>query len=614
MKRNLFITINLIFIFFLNVSSPAFSSDYSSEMTNNPQETSLIENTKAEKKIIKIKKNKKSEESKQTFVASDVVVDSDYMDYYPDRYEIEAIGNAKVTVKSQNLTLYADKIVFNHDLNNIKAYDNVKIINDSSVTDGDFINLDLNQENGLITKPVTKNYSIRITANEGYLYSDRIEEYNGVAKILKNYNLRFGSTSFNGFVNPGGVGIDSDEGKVAKESGIYRIKAKTIYIDSRDEHNVMTLKNADLYMKKLKIGSLPSLRVVSNKEHQYVETNIPEFGQVAQLGMYAGPGIVLNTPGASTLKVVPLINYADSDFGIGGLVRFKNGRNSTDIGYGSVRNEFIVSGYQKIGDNFTLDYSQNSYQNEWFLGFRRPRYSTQLQYYKSYYLDDLDVSFSQRFSGGYFVDTEKQLGEGDGRFRWMTQTQKDLYTFINKNEDFKLKIGAVTQTAMSLYTSGDTVGVVRVGPMVTTKYKNWTQNLIYFQSATAGQSPFLFDKYAYGKSNIILIENLKINKYISLGYLSSIALLRDNSEDNMFQENRFLLSLGPEYARVTFGYDAFRQTTMMLLSMLVGTEGSDVNFDKAVIKNPDTLTKNKNKKKKINIWNKVFPELPKKAE
>lgn len=613
MKRNLFF-LNLIFVLILGFSSVAQASDYASEVVSDPMQTTLIENTKAEKKIIKIKKHRKEEVAaaqQKTYESSEVVIDSDYMDYYPEKYEIEAIGNAKVTLKKENLTLYANRIVFNHDLNNIKAYENVKLINESSVTDGDFLNLDLNQENGWMKDPITKNYAIRVTAEEGYLYSDKIEEYRGVAKILKNYEMRFGTTSFASLVNPGQLNLGTHY-QTEKEKGVYKIKAKTIYIDSKDEHNIMTMENADLYMQKLKIGSLSSLKVVSNKEQQFIETNIPEFGSASQLGMYAGPGFVLNTPGSSTLKLTPIINYADSKLGAGAMARFRNSKNLTELAYGSSRNEFILNGYQKISDNMRLDYSQNMYQNEWFLGYRRPRYSAQLQYFNDHFIEDLGVSFSQRFTAGYFVDDGKQMTDAEGRYRWMTQSQKNLYSYTNKNQDFNFQIGAVAQTAMTLYTNGDNVGIVRFGPMFKTSYKNWTQDLIYYQSATAGKSPFVFDQYAYGKSNLVVIESLKLHKYLSVGYLGSLVLLKEYENENMLQENRFLISVGPESAKVTLGYDAFRKNTMMLFSMLVGTEGSDIKFDKAIIKNPDTIAKKPEPKFKFKIdFSKIFPDLKK---
>ncbi len=66
---------------------------------------------------------------------------------------------------------------------------------------------------------------------------------------------------------------------------------------------------------------------------------------------------------------------------------------------------------------------------------------------------------------------------------------------------------------------------------------------------------------------------------------------RDVPSDDLFQENRILVSVGPDYAKFTIGYDSIRHNTMFLLSMVVGTQDSDVEFKKTVIKNPDTLGK-----------------------
>ena len=46
------------------------------------------------------------------------------------------------------------------------------------------------------------------------------------------------------------------------------------------------------------------------------------------------------------------------------------------------------------------------------------------------------------------------------------------------------------------------------------------------------------------------------------------------------------------------GYDAFRNNTSFMLSMLVGSKDSEVEFKKTVIKNPQTLGKTDKKKKK----------------
>ena len=353
----------------------------------------------------------------------------------------------------------------------------------------------------------------------------------------------------------------------------------------------MKMDNVDIYMKKMKVASIPTLTTVANKEQQFLDTNFPEFGQVSELGMYAGPGFVFNMPKSSTLKLTPILNHGDNKFGIGAMARFKNSKNITDIAYGSANDVFLIKGTQKITDNWALDYNQNTLMDEWFLGPRRPRYGVQLQFKKDYPIEDLNTIFSQRFSGGYYGDKEQQIGDAKARLRWQTQLYKPWYSYSTPNQDLNIQLGTIAQTSLSLYSTGDNVGLVRFGPIISTAFKNWSQDIIYYQTASAGKSPFIFDQYVYGKSNVVVLESFKLSKYVSLGYLSSLAILKDNIDNDMIQESRLLLSLGPDYAKVILGYDVKRQNTLMLFSMQVGTEGSEVKFDKAVLKNPDNLSK-----------------------
>ena len=41
------------------------------------------------------------------------------------------------------------------------------------------------------------------------------------------------------------------------------------------------------------------MKIVTNKQHASVETNLPEFGSLNQLGMHLGPSVLLNIPGGS---------------------------------------------------------------------------------------------------------------------------------------------------------------------------------------------------------------------------------------------------------------------------------------------------------------------------
>lgn len=563
------------------------------------------------------RKNKNNTDVNIEKVEPDVEFTADYMEYFPDRYEVEAVGNAKLDFKKNNLTLKADKIVFNYDRNVLFAKENVVLISSDSVTEGDFIKLDLNKPEGWIENPITSSDDIKLNAKEAFIYSDRIEEYDGVAKILKNETLRFGATSFAGYVDQSGIFTSKMASSREPEKGVYSIKAKTIYIDAKDEHEVITIKNADLYLKNLKVAKIPSAKIISNKAHTNIETNMPEFGSVANLGMHIGPAVVLNVPGGSTLKLSPMLTYGGSKLGIGGIARFRNQYNMTELAYGTSKDEILLKGRHKIAPGLNLNYSRLTSLSEWFLGYRKPEYSAVLDYTRNDYVDDLKLHFSQNFSAGIFADyiSEEHMNEGkkEGRFRWMTQTFKPLYTYENEEGNVAFKTGLVAQTSASVYTTGDVAGIFRFGPALNTRIGPWEQSLIYYQSAIAGDSPFYFDRYRYGRSNFVLIEGLKISKYLSVGYLSSIAINRDVPSDETVQESRLLLGIGPDYAKFTIGYDVIRHNTMFTISMLVGTEDSDISFNKTIISDPDKLGKKSDKtkkKKKKNYKKYLNPKVP----
>lgn len=545
----------------------------------------------------KKKKKKKEEEQK---VDPSIELTADYMEYFPDRYEVEAVGNSQVIFKSQNLKLTANKIVFNYDRNILKASENVVLTTPESTTEGDFVRIDLSKPSGFVENPVTSMEDIQLSAKEAFLYSDRIEENDGVAKILKDEVLSLGARSFASYVDQGRVFQQKPSLMSNEAKGVYKLKANTIIIDSKDDHEVITIKNADLYLKNHKIAKVPSVKIITNKTHTSVESNFPEIGSQSMLGSHIGPAVVLNVPGGSTLKLAPILTYKDDKLGFGGIARFRNQYNMTEVAYGTSKDELVIRGRHKLAPGLLLNYSRYANQNEWFLGYRMPKYGGQLSYSRTDYVKDLKLRFSQMYSAGVFVDKRKNVdwGDAEGRFRWMTQTFKSLYQYKNDEGNISLNVGLVAQTAASVYTSGDTAGLFRIGPALNTKVGPWTQALMYYQTATAGSTPFDFDRYRYGRSNVVLIESLKVCKYLTLGYMASLAMNSDYKNDDLFQENRILVSIGPEYARLTVGYDSMRRNTMFILSMLVGTKDSDIKFKKAVLKNPDKFGKEKSKQKK----------------
>jgi len=532
-------------------------------------------------------------------------ITADSMDYYPDTYEIHAIGNAKLNLKAQKTKIYADKIVFNYDKNTLTAFGDVELVSPDSKTEGSYLKLDLTQPNGWMQNPSTVTESIKIESKEAFICSGRLEEYDGRAKIIKDDVIRLAGRSFSSYIDQGGV-LDEVETLSEESKGIYKIKANTIIIDSLDEHEVIKIKNAGVYLKDHKIAVIPTLKIAVNKTRSVVETNLPEIGSEQYMGMYAGPAVVLNVPGGSTLKLAPVLTYGSSGFGLGAIAKFRSENNYTQAGYGTSKEKFILKGRQRLAPGFLLNYSVYSNQSEWFLGYRMPKYSLNLEYSRSDYIKDLNVNFSQVYSAGIYTDNingKYDFKRTGARFRWMTQTYKPIYKYYNKEAKAGIKFGIVAQTAASLYSQGNVTGIFRIGPSLNTQIGNWKQTISYYHTATAGESPFTFDRYRYGRGNIVFIESLKVNKYIDLGYIASVALhskYHNDGEfnDSMLQESRFMICAGPEYAKLIVGYDVVRHTTLMQISMMLGTKDSDIEFKKTVIKNPEKFGQKSQKEKK----------------
>ena len=142
--------------------------------------------------------------------------------------------------------------------------------------------------------------------------------------------------------------------------------------------------------------------------------------------------------------------------------------------------------------------------NNFFLGSRMPKYGIQLIHNKKYDIKDLDVTFQNRFVGGFYQDRNRDFSTT--KFAWQTSTGKSLFKYKNPDWKFALDSGLMVQTHASLYGTGDTMGVFRVGPYLKTQYRSWQQYLGFFQGGQAGDSPFYFDKNFYGKASVSFIK------------------------------------------------------------------------------------------------------------
>ena len=551
---------------------------------------------------------------KKVVAQKDLQMDCDKMEYFEDRDEIEATGHAFLMLPTQKITLKADKFIYNVAGNILKAYGNVKLTKDGKVINGDFIQVNLNEESATIDNMNSSMEFLKVEAENATTENDKL--------ILKNGRI-FSDVSHRIFFRSSMVGprleqmvIGDDERSFIpsanNETGAFKIDAEDVYIKEKKNHNKITLKNADIYYRGNEIIRWPSFTAYVNKNSDYFEANYPEIGSIPRLGMFAGPGFVFATPFDSTIKIAPVLNYKD-DLGFGGIVRYKSATNMTDAAYASAPDIWYIKGRQRLDDNFYLQYGMNAYLDDWFMGRHMGKYVAEFIYedrhkYKDFLGPDRQMKFRHRIGAGYMHDCDiNRHGEkinspmiGTTRLKYMAEIDQSLWSRKNIEERKLIDFGISLQGSAAIYGTGDTQMIGRIGPRIHSQYKNWMQDIGYYLSSYDDNSPLpRYDTYRYGRSNVYLREALRLHKYLTVAWSGSLNMSGDAPNDQMFQENAFIVSFGPDECKLSLGYDFIRSRTYFGILVDLDAKGSSLEFDRMEIKNPDRLSKNKDEEKLI---------------
>lgn len=557
-------------------------------------------------------KNKKNIENKQDFelvggvkeqvIENEMVLDCDEVKTNDDTEEIEAIGHPILILPQQNVQLTADKMVYSQKSNILKAFGNVVLTKDGMPVFGDYIQINMNEENILMDNLKTAPTNMKIVArnavsdnnemilSDGSMYAEKSNRFHIITRMI--------GPDFSKML----VRDEDKSSFLSNEDTKWKISASEINVHGRSEHDIFQIKDAEVYRNDKYLFTLPSFTAYTNKKREYFEANYPEFGSISRFGMFAGPGLVVPTPFGSTLKLIPLINYKNG-LGFGGAAKFKSAFNETQFMYGSAADIFVLRGKQQLDENLYLQYGSNAYMDDWFLGRRMPKYSAELIYNRSHSIPDFlaegkNLKFTHRISAALAKDGDwnmhsenlKSSGIATTRFRYMAQVAQSLYKYENKEKRTAAELSLLMQGSAAVYGTGDTQFIGRIGPNIHTQYKYWMQDLAYFISGYSDNTPLtVYDTYRYGHSNLYIREALRVNKFLSVGWAGSVTLTNDAPNGKLFQENGFYFSIGPDDVKVNLGYDFMRRTTYFTVAVTLDTKNTVVDYDKMIIKDPERL-------------------------
>ena len=556
---------------------------------------------------------------REQVTSNNVMLDADNIDYNEETMDIVATGSPKLTFPQQKISIKATKMVYNQASNILKIYDNVEIYRDDNVIKGDYIQLNMNEENAVLDNLDMKQSFMSIKARKSEMQGDTIVLYNGKILSEDSYilNLRTKMIGGNRFDN---MVIDEDDKSfMADELGdtAVHVKAKEIEVTAKKNNDVITLKKARIRYGDHDLINFKKLSIHTNKRHEYFEGNYPELGSRGRLGMFAGPGFVVDTPlqNGSSVKLIPIINKKD-DFGFGGLLKYHSATNRTEMGYGSGADVFILKGKQHLDDKLYMQYGSNSFMNEWFLGPRMSKYNAELIYHDRGVIPnsigkDLDLQFKHRFGIGYMQNSDyNRHGEsipisnmGTMRTRYMAEAAQTFFKYENKAERKIAELALVLQGSAAVYGTGDTQFIGRIGPRLHSQYKYWLQDIGFFASGYHDGTPMqVYDSYRYGHANVYLREAIRVHKYLTLAWSGSFTMGDDAPNGKMCQENSFIFAFGPDDLKFNIGYDWVRRQTYFSVVVAMDTIGSSVEFDKMVIKNPDRLSRDGQKDVELKVF------------
>ncbi len=548
-------------------------------------------------------------EVREQVAENEMMLDCDNVVLNKETGDIEALGHPILILPPQNIELTADKMTYNQDSNILKAIGNVVLTKDGVPVYGDFIQINMNEENIFMDNISSQMPSLKISAKNAVHENDKIILQNGKMFSDKSQKYRFVSR----MIGPDfSQMIVDDKDKMLLTSGEtakLNISASKIFVNAFKDHDTIQFKDAEIYYNNRYLFTIPSFTAHTNKEREIFEANYPEFGSRSKLGMFAGPGFVFDAPFGSILKVIPLLNYKEK-FGFGGALKYQTAFNETYFMYGSSQDVFVLKGKQQLDDKLFLQYGSNAYMDDWFMGVRMPKYLAELIYQdsflnKNFLTEGKDMTFKHRASVAFAEDGDWNMhtehisssGISTTRFKYMAEINQSLFKYKDEEHRKALDFGVVLQGSAAVYGTGDTQFTGRIGPRLHTQYKYWMQDLGYFATAYQDNTPLpIFDTYRYGTSSVYLREALRLNKYISVGWAGTITLSNDSPNGKPFQENMFIISLGPDDLKFNLGYDIMRKTTYFTVSMLFDPKGTTVEFDRMEIKNPEKFGKSDDKK------------------
>ena len=210
---------------------------------------------------------------KEQVTSTEFQLDCDEVRTDEETGDVEAIGNPILTYVPQNITVKADKMIYNRNSNILKAFDNVVVTKDGMPIMGDYIQINMNEENMFMDNVRADSPTMTITARKAVSEEGKLILEKGHSNSEHSNKFVFASR----MVGPDFTQmIIDDKDKynwISGDDAKMRINASEINIHATDNNDRFQVKDAEFFYKDKYIMTLPSLTAYTNKNRDYFEAN-----------------------------------------------------------------------------------------------------------------------------------------------------------------------------------------------------------------------------------------------------------------------------------------------------------------------------------------------------
>lgn len=539
-----------------------------------------------------------------------VQIVADDTEYDQNKNTFLGTGNAVAIIGGQDARLEADTILYDQNGQTIDARGNVKIVRNGQLTTGSSFKFKLNSDEYLITDPDTELQGTCVVA--------RLGKGNRKGLAFKKGDLTLPDPIH--IMNNAGYGpLSASEDVMQREvhpdaylpsRPSFVFKARKMVYEKYKEQGNLTVFGGRAVFDNFTIP-VPKFSATVGQENDRVTFPVtPVIGNNIMVGgLNLGPQFNYAVGKTGQFSWAPLVqfggrninskgedrNEGKSKIGAGFRLGYSNDRLSTHLAYGSV-SDILVGDFRYKFDkrgNFMFQSGINRFLNDGLFGPRRARLIGELVHNKAITSIPYISMLNFRSSGGWAQDdpslvnlsgnaysqlfNTKGAGGKMGAFRLQEQITVSTQPIFSVGDDkYGAQMNLFGGVVARGYSTGDTMLMGQLGPMLNVKMNRLRLMGGYTQSAVSGKSPFVFDQFIQGQRSALLSGDFKVSKYLTLG-----TNLGYNLNAKMLYSRAITAAIGPDDFKVLLSRDTIRGINRYGFDLIYG---SKIPFDKLILK------------------------------